>query len=304
MKKLTLVVAFFFLTGLTRTLDQRIERIAAEIDSTIGVAALHVESGRRYALRAGERFPMGSVYKLPIAIAFLREVDAGRHSLSREVTVQPADFGPGHSPLRDAAGGRSFDVTLGRALEAMLAQSDNTAADLLLRLAGGAPAVTRVLRDLGVTDVDVSRSERQIAADLDAPGGRDAFVTDRRDSATPAGMLTLLERIYARQAGLSGESHDRLMQIMSSSSTGEHRIKAGTPARAIVANKTGTMPGTLNDVAIVTSPDGRNHVLIVVFTKGGKVSTLTQRESAVARITRALYRDFVGWTPWRRAGRR
>ena len=288
MKKLIAVAALLLLTGLTRTLDERVQRIADEIDSTVGVAALHVESGRRFGMRADELFPMASVYKFPIAIAFLRAVDTGRYALGNEVLVQPSEFAPGHSPLRDRAQGRPLEITLRDALEAMMAQSDNTAANVLLRLSGGGEGVRRVMRDLGISGIDATPST--YSGD---PG-----------EGTPAAVLALLERFYAREAGLSRSSHDLLMRIMSTSSTGEHRIKAGAPDRATVANKTGTLPGTVNDVGIITSPNGRDHILIVVFTKGGKTSTTTQRERAVALITRALYREFVGWTPWRRAARR
>ena len=304
MRKLTVVAAFLLLTGFIRNIEERIERIASEIDSTVGVAALHIESGRRVGVRENERFPMGSVYKVPIAVAFLRQVDARRFSLSDRVTIDPADFAPHHSPIRDAAKGRPVTLTLREALEATLGQSDNTAADLLLRLAGGGAAVTRVMRDLGITDIEVSRSERQIAADLDAPGGQAALVSDPRDTATPAAVLMLLERIYRRQEGLSEQSRDLLLRVMSTSPTGERRIRAGAPARANVAHKTGTMPGTVNDAGIITSPDGRDHVLIVVFTKGGRTSTLTQRERVVSDITRAVYRDYVGWAPFRRTSAR
>ena len=61
------------------------------------------------------------------------------------------------------------------------------------------------------------------------------------------------------------------------------------------------MPGSVNDVGIITSPNGKDHVLIVVFTKGGKTSTMNQRERAVADITRTVYRDLIGWAPFRRA---
>lgn len=264
MRTLTVFAAFFLFTGFIRGVEDRINRIASDIDSTVGVAALHIESGRRVAVRGDEQFPMGSVNKLPIALAFMRAVDSGQISLSSDVTVQPAEFASGHSPIRDAARGRAVTMSVDELLEAMLGESDNTASAALLKLAGGPAAV------------------------------------ENRESTTPAEMLALLERFYRGEDRLSRASHDRLMRIMTRSQTGGRRIKAGAPARASVAGRTGTMPGTVNDVAIITSPNGRDHVLMVVFTKGGKTSTMNQRERAVADITRAVYRDLVGWQPARK----
>ena len=295
MKKLTAVAAFLLLTGLVQSLEQRVQQISSEIDSTIGVAALHLESGRRIGVRADERFPMGSVNKFPIAIAFLRDVDAGRRSLSHEITIQPSEFAPNHSPIRVRAKGQPVTITLREALQATVRDSDNTAADVLLRLAGGAPGVTKTLRDLGLNDIDVSRTKQQLGADLDRAGAAEAVATDARDTTTPAAMLSLLERFHSRRLGLSAESHNLLVNLMTTTKTGQRRIQAGAPSGAAVAHKTGTLPGMVNDVGIVTSPNGKDHVLIAVFTKGGRTSTMTQRERAVASITRAIYRDFTGW---------
>jgi beta-lactamase class A len=63
-------------------LEQRITAIAAKAPATFGVAALDLETGRRVALRGDERFPMGSVFKFPVALAFLHRVDAGESCLS------------------------------------------------------------------------------------------------------------------------------------------------------------------------------------------------------------------------------
>ena len=304
MRKLTAVAAFFLLTGLVQSLDQRIQQISSELDSTIGVAALHVESGRRVGLRTDERFPMGSVNKFPIAIAFLRDVDAGRRSLSQEITIQPSEFAPNHSPIRVRAKGKPVAITLRQLLEATVRDSDNTAADALLRLAGGASGVSKTLRDLGLSDIDVSRSKQELGADLDRAGAAEAVATDPRDTTTPAAMLTLLERFHTRRLGLSPESHDLLVSLMTTTTTGQRRIQAGAPTGAAVAHKTGTLPGMVNDVGIVTSPNGKDHVLIAVFTKGGKTSTMTQNERAVASIARAIYRDFIGWPDKGRASTR
>lgn len=237
------------------SLDSRIARIAGEIDSTVGVAALHVESGKRVSLRGDEAFPMGSVNKLPIALAFLRQVDSGKFSLSQEVTIQPAQFASGHSPLRDSARGKAVTLTLDRALDLMLGQSDSSASDLLERLAG---------------------------------------VEGVEDTTTPDAMLALLERFYARKDGLSKSSHDLAMSIMTRTPAGERRIRAGAPADATVAHKTGTTRGLLNDVGIITSPDGKNHLLIAVFTKGGREATTTQRERTISTIAREIYQGLIG----------
>jgi beta-lactamase class A len=48
-------------------LEDKIDRIISRSVGTIGVSLIHVESGATLSVRGNERFPMASVYKLPIA---------------------------------------------------------------------------------------------------------------------------------------------------------------------------------------------------------------------------------------------
>ena len=80
-------------------------------DAVIGVAAVDLESGRRIAIRNSERFPMGSVYKVPIALEVLHRIDDGTLKAGRVITIEPKDFSPGWSPLRDGANGKKFTLT-------------------------------------------------------------------------------------------------------------------------------------------------------------------------------------------------
>jgi hypothetical protein len=48
---------------------------------------MELETGRLLGLKQDERFPMQSVFKLPIAIEELRQVDAGRVDLDREILL-------------------------------------------------------------------------------------------------------------------------------------------------------------------------------------------------------------------------
>lgn len=58
------------------------------------------------------------------------------------------------------------------------------------------------------------------------------------------------------------------------------------------AQKTGTMPGVANDVGVVTSPGGKHHVAITIFTKGGS-APLERREADIAAAARAAYDALV-----------
>lgn len=261
-------------------------------DAVIGVAAIHLESGRSVAVRGAERFPMGSVYKFPIVIAALQRVDAGTLKFDQTITIDPKDFSPGWSPIRDDAKGKPVTVTVRELLRYTVSISDNTASDTTVRLLGGPAAIQKVMNDLGVSKIRIDREERTIAKHLGEPDGRKLYATDPRDTSTPDEMAKLLAAFFHRRDGLSKASHDLLMQWMIDTPTGVRRIKAVVPKGSVVAHKTGTMPGTVNDVGIVTSPDGKNHVVIVVFSKGGTTEEKI-REDDVAAAAKAAYQQLL-----------
>ena len=239
-------------------------------DAVIGVAAVDLQTGKRIGVRNTERFPMGSVYKVPIAIEVLRT-----QQLDRVITIEPKDFSPGWSPLRDDAHGKPIVMTIEQLAEAMVKLSDNTACDALLRIVTP-QAVTRT------TGIRVDRQEREMAADLSKPGGVERYATDPRDTATPDEIVALFTKIAQKREGLSSANHEKLMRWMTETKTGPNRIKAGIP-NAVVAHKTGTMPGTVNDVAIID-----NRIVLAIFTKASKTKD-EKAEADIAAIARAVY---------------
>jgi beta-lactamase class A len=260
-------------------------------DAVIGVAAIHLESGRRVGVRETERFPMGSVYKFPIGLTVLRRVDAGLLRLDREVTIHPRDFAPGWSPLRDEAANRPVTRTIGQLLELMVKNSDNTASDALLKLAGGPLSVTTRMAELNASGVRIDRSEKQIARDIDGPAGVTGYTRDARDTATPVAMAELLETFWKKRDGLTAGSHALLFRHMAESPTGERKLRAALPPGWSVAHKSGMMPATSNDVGILTSPDGKTHIAIAIFAKGA-TSDYPVIDADVAAVTRAVLETF------------
>jgi beta-lactamase class A len=264
---------------------------------------------------------MASVYKLPIALQLLRRVERGELKLNDTVKLSEHDFRPGVSPVIKEAKGKPLTLNIGRLLDLMLRMSDNTASDILMRQAGGPEAVTARLRELGVTGIDVNRSEAQMALDFwgvrqpppesewtlalfdklkaevksaESEAAAALYVNDPRDTSTPDAMTELLIKLQRGEA-LGAEGTERLLQIMKASPTGPARLKGLLPKGTVVAHKTGTIGSMTNDVGIITLPGDDGHIAIAVFVKGSTKS-VEERERAIAEIARAIYDDFIAQT--------
>lgn len=261
------------------------EEIARETGGPVGAAAVIIEGGRVVSFNGAQHFPMQSVYKLPIGMAVLREVDRGRLRLTQKIDVRPEDLVPErlHSPLRDN-NPRGGEFTLRELIRLMIAESDGTASDVLLNLAGGPKKVNAYLRRLGVDGVNVETTERAMAQGDEQ--------VQYRNWATPESMLTLL-RALQEGRGLSRASRGLLLDFMLKSTPGPRRLKGMLPAGTPVAHKTGTS-GTVegvtratNDVGIITLPDGR-HMAVAVFVSDTKADA-DVREGVIAWIARAAW---------------
>jgi beta-lactamase class A len=259
-------------------------------DAMVGYSALDIETGRKISSNASERFPMASVFKFPVALVVLQNVDAGEPKLDDAITIQPSQFSRGHSPLRDSANGKPVTVTVRRLIELMVSESDNTAVDYFIRRLGAA-AITSRIRALGADGVRIDRPENDIAEFIDKHGIA-AYVRDARDTATPDGMASLLAALARRKDGLTPASHNLLLRFMTESHN-PVRIASALPAGTVVAHKTGTMPGVFNDVGIITSADGKHHFAIAIFTKkaAGQDENLALR--VVGQIAREAYDAFA-----------
>jgi beta-lactamase class A len=266
-------------------LGRRFEESARAAGGTVGAAAVVLEGGEAVTFNGARRFPMQSVYKLPIAMAVLRDVDEGRLDLGRRIFVRPEDLVPErlHSPLRDN-NPRGVELPLRELLRLLITESDGTASDVLLGLAGGAERVTEYLRGLGVDGVMVATTERAMAQGDEQ--------VQYRNWATPESMLALLRALHEGR-GLSASSRSLLLDLMIKSTPGPRRLKGKLPAGTVVAHKTGTsgtsdgLTRATNDVGIITLPDGR-HLAVAVFVSDSK-GDADVREGTIASIARAAW---------------
>lgn len=291
-------------------LEAEIARLAAPADGILGVAAWRTDGhGPRVLINADQPFPMASTFKVAVAGTILTKVDRGQLSLDQLVPVEWGMMVESEG-LAGTFKYPGVSVSVRNLLELMLTVSDNTATDVLTRLAGGPAAVTSWVRGQGVEGFRVDRDTAGLIRDfyhippgsfpealaaavkadpkLEERGDKlnPEFDADPRDTATPLAMASLLERIFTGKA-LSPASTALMTGIMERNTTGKARIRGRLPAGVTVAEKTGTIGASLNDVGMITLPGG-GKLLVAVFIRKSK-KPFEDRELVIADISRALY---------------
>lgn len=73
-------------------LREKIEKILQESDAMVGVGIMDLENRDTLILNGKRQFPMQSVYKFPLAIAVLHQVNEGRLSLDQKIHCYSSEW--------------------------------------------------------------------------------------------------------------------------------------------------------------------------------------------------------------------
>lgn len=274
-----LLTTFVIAASSCGALPTQLAAIAQSADGRIGASLKLLETGETTALRGEESFPSQSTYKIPIAMAALQRAEAQKWALDKKVRLLASDvvYGPYPSPARTLYLNGTKDLPLKDLVYYAIANSDNTASDALLRLAGGPAAVNAYVEGLGVRGLKVG-----------TPVG--SFVP-HKNLASPTGMVSLLALLHDSPQ-ITPAIRLTLLTAMHQCTTGPGRIKGLLPATAKVAHKTGTsgtykgLTTATNDVGLITLPDGR-HLAIAVYVANSHGEASAER--TIAQIARAAW---------------
>lgn len=257
----------------------RLAAVEARYGGRLGVSALDTGTGARISHRGAERFALCSTFKWTLAAAVLSRVDRGTLSLDTKVPYGPADLLEYAPVTRARAEEGVLDVAT--LCAAAVEVSDNTAANLLLRLVGGPAGLTEFLRALGDPETRLDRDEPSLNTNLEA---------DPRDTTTPDAMVATMHTLLVGEA-LGADSRARLLEWMIAATTGKERLRGGWPPAWRAGDKTGTCEnGATNDVAIAWPP-GRAPILVAAYFTGSPRSP-GERNAALAEAARIVAEAF------------
>lgn len=268
-------------------LEKQFAEIAKEAKGKVGVAAMVLETGENAALNGGEKFAMQSVYKVPISMAVMKQVDEGKFKPDQEIEITKADFvAEGQRSLLRDNFPEGTKIPLWHVIEYAVAESDGTASDVLLKLIGGPAEAQKFLDGAGLKDIYIRDTEKVLGQDLKK---------QYENSATPAAAIALLTELR-NGVSLEKERAKLIMDFMNESRPGPNRLRGLLPENAYVAHKTGTsgtrnnVTAATNDIGIIQLPN-KKYVVIAVFVGDSPADEKT-RENVIAKIAKAA------WDKW------
>lgn len=283
-----------------------------------GVAIMRIDGGEWITgKRVDDLFPQQSVSKTWVALTILDLVDQGKVRLDQKIRITRDDLAVFHQPIRDRViANGEIEVTVLSLLEQAIISSDNTANDSLLRTAGGPQAVQNFLLRKKLGAIRFGPGERLMQSGIAglewrqeyAIGRRfysarsevplatrkaalDRYLADPVDGASPEAIVRGLAKL-ARGELLSPASTRLILGIMSRTSSGPNRLKAGVPAGWQFVHKTGTgqiLPPVstgYNDIGIMTAPDGTRYAVAVMM--GSTTAPIPQRMAFMQFVSRTI----------------
>ncbi|HEV8369923.1 MAG TPA: class A beta-lactamase [Pyrinomonadaceae bacterium] len=264
-------------------LEKRLKTICDRAQGTVGLSVVHIESGKTISINSQTQLPLYSVFKLPLAIVVLKDVEESRLQLDQKIHGTPADIVPG-TPGNEALWQKPVDYTIAELLGFSISRSDNTSSDKLLQLVGGPQKVTERMRLLGFQNLDIHSTGAEYVKSRQNPN-----IGSAED------LANLLAQLHQEKI-LQSSQQSLLIGFMQRATTGMRRLRGNLPTGTLVADKTGAgekdavtrVAKATNDVGIITLPSGRGHLAIAVLVSESKLPDAAQ-EKLIAELARAAY---------------
>jgi beta-lactamase class A len=243
------------------------------------IAVKDLATGYTSGYNMNEVMPAASTIKIPIMVEVFRQIEAGTFDLNRRVELLPGDRDWGSGDIADSPVGSTFPVST--LLTQMITVSDNTAANMLIRLVGRR-RINATMARLGLRHTHLSdyihTAEWSVRTDL---------------RTTPADMVKLLTEMAKNQ--LIDEWSSR--QMISILEHQEINTLLPEPLPQIpIAHKTGSFDDTLNDVGIVYAE--QPYVIAVLTTD---LPSLGAGRQFIHSVSRATFANFQQLAKWRAA---
>jgi beta-lactamase class A len=298
---LTLPVSGLPVAGKPASIADRLEKRIARFQGELGLAAVNLDTGEALSVHAEKRFPTASLIKVAVMVEVFHQMNEEKLKKDTIVTLRDADkAGDETVPLNMLHDGTP--LTVGDLLHFMIAYSDNTATNLLVRLVGTGN-VDRRMAGYGLANTKIFRPTFR-------DGHADVFPEEEREfglGMTTPREIAALFRLIAEGKIVSRAACDQMLRLLE-----EQQDRAMIPRslpierdKIVVGNKTGWDEEKLpdahgfrgeirTDAAFVKSPRAR-YVIAICVRRGSDTRATVENEALVtgAELSRMVYEHFT-----------
>lgn len=211
-----------------------------------------------------------STIKLPILVALLQEVDAGKIRLEETLIMTEDVIGGGSGSMQYEKPGTQFTIL--ETATKMMTISDNTATNMLIERMGGMNALNQKFMDWGLAATRI----RNPLPDLTGT-----------NTTSPEDLGNLLAQVETGEI-LSLRSRDRLLYIMRNI-VRNTLLPEGLEQDAIIAHKTGDIKSVLGDVGIIDMPNGKRYIAAVLVKRPDND---LQAKTFIQKMSKVSYQHF------------
>lgn len=241
---------------------------AANAPGHIAMEVKDLTTGYSSGVNAASVMPAASTIKIPIMVEVFRQMQLANFDLNRRVAVLPSDKDYGSGSICDSPVGTTYSVS--QLLSSMIDVSDNTAANMLIRLVGRSH-INQTMTNLGAPHTRLYDSIHTAGWNV-----RNTLRT------SPEDMVSILSQM-AKDDLVDEWSSKQMISILEADQI-NGLIPEPLP-QVPIAHKTGSFDDTLNDVGIVYET-GSPYVIAVLTTN---LPTLSSGRRFIHRVSKIAY---------------
>jgi beta-lactamase class A len=251
------------------------ELAAAEPDLGLQTLLVNIDTQSYVDINSSTPIAAASTIKLPLLVAFLQDVDAGKIRLDEQLEVSE-DVRVGHAgELQYTEPGTKISAL--ETITLMITISDNTATNMIIKRLGGANVVNQRFASWGLTATVL----RNPLPDLEGT-----------NTTSPKDLVNLLAMVDQGKL-IEPRSRDRFMDITRRTVT-DTLLPQGIGPEARIAHKTGDIASVVGDAGIIDMPNGRRYIIAALV----KRPENDQRANELIRqVSDATYQYFMAATP-------
>lgn len=242
--------------------EGRLKEIVRNTSGVMGLYALDLKSGEKFALNADLVFPQASAIKIAILMEVFKQAHAGKFKLTDRKHILKKDKAGGSGILIELGDG-TVELSIRDLCVLMMLLSDNTATNILIDLVGK-NTINSTMSSLGLKETKVQRRMMDTAA------------SHRGDEniSTPAEAGRIMEILYKGEF-INPEVSWEILSILTK--LRETKLKNGLPPDVTVATKPGGIAGVSTEWAVVMLKD-RPYIVVVMENYGSRDTAETFKQ--------------------------